>query len=275
MRTPSKTALGHQYRYRDLMSTIAEIGDELLPPLGAAFNTVVAEGETTPDVALLRDLLIRLLDLQVDSMVSSEEALIARQASAIDPRLRRDRAAANVRDRLVRLRQAADTYFGPRGVELVTITKNTASNPEGLWRQAKQTLDRLADPAVPTPPPIVDGGPTDLSVFALDLEQATADLLTALNETNRARKRISLQTDAKSRAFDSIDRITVGVGRIVEGLCLLADRRDLADRTRAAIRIPSRRGNVAAPEEVTEPVDPPAEPTEDPREPGDPTVMLV
>ncbi|MEM8962991.1 MAG: hypothetical protein AAGD38_16025, partial [Acidobacteriota bacterium] len=156
MSHPSRMVITRQVITKEIAAQARQHAEIVDPELRARFGP---DGPSI-DWTELVDLLVRHLQRLTEQMIEVDDELGRLVAHDFEPRSRRDRAAARVRERLITLRIAAETFFGQAAIEVVPIAGKTALQPDTLWLQANHTVQRIRDGELP--PTIVPGGPSDL-----------------------------------------------------------------------------------------------------------------
>lgn len=237
-----------------------QVGERLREILTPALE----EGETLPDLSAFLHVLARYLEMRSDAIIAAEEAHVEELDDDIEPRRRRDEAAAALSRTLVDIREALAGVFGRDTIkELVGLEGNTASEPVLLLRQANRVLERLQQPLVGLPATKLDGIQVDLDSLAAHLQPALDNLTRAAQEVDRELRETEASLLDKDQSLDRVDEAISGIGRIVIGFDLLAGFPDYADKVR--LTVPARRRRNREEEEA--PPDPESSP--DPETPPD------
>ncbi len=168
-----------------------------------------------------------------DRLVDADKAHIDELAGDVATRRERDRRVKAVRDKLIEIRGILGGLFGAeRTREIVAVDGATAEQPELLWRQAEHTVDRLRDPELRLPAATTRAVSLDPSRFADELEPDVKGLRRAIDAVGIDVQEAALTVEVKKVAMAEHDRLMSACGRILSGLCLLADRPDLARQVR-------------------------------------------
>jgi hypothetical protein len=183
---------------------------------------LLREGETLPDIQLVQELLMRLVQEREQELVAKDDA---NQLELLDvnPRDRRDRLAAEVYAEVVSLRKTAEGLYGIDGVrKLLGFSGATAEDPELLLRQADQAMVRLRSDDVPTPESRSEGLETDLRQWPDRVEPKVRALEQVLQEIETERWFGFNTVSDKSGALSEFDFTVGNVTRIQRGLFALA-----------------------------------------------------
>lgn len=236
---------------------------DVLPAVADRLREVLDGGETLPDVSLLAALLGRVQVGGTRRLIVADKAHDEELADDNEPRQRRDEAGERVHKKLVEVRRIADGLFGPeRTAQVLGTPGQTAPVSEGerLWRQAEDTVQRLEAPGFRLPVMTTESLEFDPARLASELGTDNAAFRAALDAVALEQRRAETTLQAKEARLADAKRIDAACGRIYEGFFLLADRADLLDRFRRALRRGNRRR--AAASDDASPV-PDAGPSED------------
>ncbi|MCP3956291.1 MAG: hypothetical protein GY719_00410 [bacterium] len=240
---------------------------DVLPAVEDQLSEVSGGEETLPDVPLLAALLGRVQVGGTQRLIAADKAHEEELTNDAEPRQRRDETGGRVHDKLVEVRRIAAGLFGPeRSAEVLGTPSQTAAVTEGerLWRQARDTVQRLEAPDFTVPVMTTASLQFDPGRLASELETDNTAFRDALDTVALEQRKAEASLAVKKARLDDAERIDAACGRIYEGFFLLADRADLADRLRRALRRVTRRG--AAGTDDTSP-----EPEADPAEDGEPS----
>ncbi len=196
-------------------------------------------------MALLVALLGRVQTAGTRRLIAADKAHEEELANDSEPRQRRDEAGERVRKRLVEVRRIAAGLFGPeRSAEVLGAPGQTAPVTEGerLWRQAEDTVQRLEDPEFTVPAMTTESLVFEPAALASELGIDNAAFREALDAVALEQRKAETTLEARNGRRDDAERIDAACGRIFGGLFLLADRADLLDRFRRALRRVTRRG---------------------------------
>ncbi len=162
---------------------------------------------------------------------------------------------------MVFIRRMLTGFYGLDLANQVLATEGPAARydqPELLWRQAEQTVERLRETPFKEPRRTSDSFQFDPLALAGELEPAVAKLKAAYDAVTVERRKLEDPVDEKAetrKGFDADFRACVRLG---VALALIAGKPNLARRLKASILEPPRRGSGSEPEESD------AEPTEEP-----------
>lgn len=205
-----------------------DVGDRLATHLAA----VLDDGETLPDVTHLQDLLARLLETRLDALVTADAAVRAVRRVAPETRAARDRALAELYCTVRDLRAGFAGLFGhDGGTLLLGVRGATAEYPPGLLSQARRVLERLREP-LPELSDRVPGIEIECAEVADHLRPEVETLDRAVAEVERVTDEQRAAVAARTEALEAFDRVLGGIGRMVQGFAVLADRPALGRRIR-------------------------------------------
>jgi hypothetical protein len=250
----SKLIVTRQQLTAALHAAFQAFAGETSPVLGDRLAPFLGDEDPAFDFDALQAALARMVAASLARLVAADKAHLDELAGDVAPRSERDRRVAAVRAKLIDVRYIVTGLYGAeRAREIVAVDGATAEQPELLWRQAEHTLSRLRDPELRLPPASTRAVPFDPGVLAEELEPLAEALREAIDGIQLDVREAATTLQVKKEAMAEHDRLTSACGRILSGLCLLADRPDLARRVRVS---PPRvqRGRTAA-AEAREPAD--------------------
>ncbi len=235
---------------------------DALPVVEDRLREVLDGEETLPDVPFLATLLGRVQVGGTQRLMAADKAHDEELAHDYEPRQLRDEVGQRVHQKLVEVRRIAAGVFGPeRSAEVLGTAGLTAPVTEGerLWRQAADTVRRLEAPDFIVPAMTTSSLQFDPAQLAAELASDNDALREALDAVALEQRKAEATLAAKNARLAEAKRIDMACRRIYEGLFLLADRPDLLERFRRALRRRTRRG-AAVPDEA--PSAPDGEPSE-------------
>ncbi len=217
---------------------------EVLPVVEDRLREVLDGEETLPDLAVLAALLGRVQAGGTRRLIAAENAYEEELSGDNEPRQRRDDLGERVHDKLVVSRRLAEALFGPeRSAEVLGTAGPTAPVTEGerLWRQAEDTIKRLTAPDFTVPVMTTESLQFDPAQLASELASDNDAFREALDAVVLEQRRAETTLEVKNARLAEATRIDRACRRIYEGFFLLADRPDLLDRFRRALRRRTRR----------------------------------
>jgi hypothetical protein len=219
-----------------LGAAFAAFTGELSPVLDERVGPFLDDGESSFDFAALQRVLARMVEASRDRLVVADKGHLDELAGDVATRDERDRRVRAVRDKLIEIRGTLDALFGAeRTREIVAVDGPTAEQPELLWRQGGDTAERLRDPELR-----LSAGTgavhLDPSRWADELEPEVEGLRRAIDAVGVDVHEAALTVQVKKQAMAEHDLLMSACGRILSGLCLLADRPDLARQVRVTPR---------------------------------------
>ncbi len=257
---PSVPSIGRQKASTVLKSVEQSHIRDALPEVEGQLREVLTGEETLPDVPLLAALLGRVQVGGTQRLIAAEKVHEGKLASAVEPRKLRDEAGQRVHNKLVEVRRIAAGLFGPEhSAKLLGAPGLTAAVSEGerLWRQAEDTIQRLTAPNFIVPKMTTASLQFDPALLAAELEVDNTELRQALDAVALEQRKAETTLAAKQLRLDDAERIDDACRRIYEGFLLLADRGDLLDRLRRALRRGTRRSAASTDDGSPEPTGPP------------------
>jgi len=214
---------------RQIRSTLRVHGPRVMAELVDKLTPFLEEGEQL-DLPTLPKVLARLIRDREERLTQADMARAERLEAQ---RRRRDQAAAELRRRLIRLRRNAETHYGVEPAqEFLVITGATSRNPSALVEQGRRVINRLRDPELTPPEPVIPGGPLAREEWADLLEPAVEELAAALSRVLHGRSKGRETLAEKRHAIEEHDRDVGRSARLAEALFGLADRPDLAENMR-------------------------------------------
>ncbi len=217
---------------------------DVLPSVEDRLRQVLSGEEVLPDLSLLIALLGRFQVRGTQQLIVADNAHEEELANDVEPRQRRDEAGERVRKKIVEVRRIATGLFGTeRSVEVLGGSGQTAPVSEGerLWRQGEDTAQRLEDPGFTVPVMTTASLQFDPAALVSELRTDNAAFRQALDAVALQQRKAETSLEAKNARLDDAKRIDAACGRIYDGFFLLADRADLLDRFRRALRRSTRR----------------------------------
>jgi hypothetical protein len=231
-------------------ATVEVNANEVDQKLRALLSVYLEAGESMPDVALFVRLIRRHLLHASSELNAADLAHESEIADDAQPRVERDEAEADLRDTVVNYRNAVSVGYGEAATRAHAVGSAAPSDARGLLRYAKDFHAGLVD-AARAPSTRPRGGlVVDRAILAAELAPRIARLDAALEVVDREAAELRLTQTAKDSAIAANDVAFSGVANAMEGLLILAGRRDLADRVR-----PSARRAGVVDQEVAEPIE--------------------
>ena len=242
---------------------------DVLPVIENQLREVLIGEETLPDVAFVATLFGRLQTRGTRRLLAAENAYDGEVANDAGPRLLRDEAGERVYRKLVEVRRIADGLFGPEHSAKVLGTAGaTAPVAEGerLWRQAEDTANRLEAPEFTVPVMTTSSLQFDPARLVAELRSDNDAFREALDAVALEQRKAEASLEVKRERLAASERIDAACRRFYEGFFLMADREDLLDRLRRALRRRARPGS--RPDDVAPPE--PDPPQDEPSPDGEP-----
>jgi hypothetical protein len=151
----------------------------------------------------------------------------------------------------VTTRQALEATIGEtKALEVLGLVGPTPQRPQNLLERMREASLRLRDPER-LPLDVRLPGMTQNWADLADALDEKADELEAVLVQQRAEKRdAELALVAKERALESFNNTYVGFTKLLDGLYIAADERELASRLRLSLPAANSGGGEALPEDV-------------------------
>ena len=177
-------------------------------------------------------------------------------------RERRDELAQETYRLVGGVRQALEGVYGRKpAAKVLGVTGPTPREPERLRTVVQVAARQLGDSKVALPELRVAGLAPDRAALAATLGQAHERFAEVLDELGDLERRVQALAQARDNAKARFRRFYVGWGRVLDGLYVVADQRELARRLRPVEPAKAVAGEVAG---ATEGEAAPAEPQQDP-----------
>lgn len=245
-------------------SLAAELGRlELLPAApddGSAAALTDAQGVEVlpPDVEQLQRFAAVALAKAREAMMTASNAHRQDFHAVGTRREERDRVATEAYERVIHLRRALEGVVGERqSVALLGVEGTTPREPARLLEHLVEAVDRLTQPVSTLPPARVAGLGPDYPQLAAGLAEARDALAAAIEAVEEEDRRRQAALVARDEARERFRRFYVGWTRVLDGLYVVAGKRELAGRLRPAE--PSASGTAEDGGVVEPPVEPPVE----------------
>lgn len=229
----------------------------VVPPDGEA-PASLTEPVPVPDWQGLQDFIARELERGRERLIEAGNAY--EREIQEDPRQREERESvvAEAYQQLVTVRQVLEAAIGEaETLEILGVEGSTPQRPANLLERMREASVRLRRPG---------RLPTDLRMPGMtqswgDLADALdrqADELGRVLELQRAERRnAALALVAKDRAQTSFNNTYVGFTRVLDGLYIAADERELAGRLRLTLPAANAGGDDGSAEEPLPDIEPP------------------
>lgn len=237
---PTKGVTDRQRVAKSLAATARAHAEQVDQRLRETLTPALREGETLPDFLAFQLLLARYLEQRTQEIIAADELHLVEQHDDLEPRRRRDQAATDLHDTLVRIREALGATFGREHIrELAGLERGTAQEPVVLVRQATRVLERLRQPLLTSPTMQLEGLQIDLDVLADQLQPALDTLIRALQDVDIEQRQTETTLREKDLSLDVFDAAVGGIGRILIGCDVLAGLPEFAEKIR--LTVPFRR----------------------------------
>jgi hypothetical protein len=240
------TAMARRRREAGMVAAAARVHAAEAAGRVEALLAQVAPGGEPFGLQRLQEALGSLVDETCRALEVADDAHLEEERNHLDPRERRDRATAELHRRLVAVRAACESVYGPGSVvRVLGLRGRTARHLQELRLQARRVIDRLRDAERPLPAPSGLGLAPDAELWASELEPFLADLEAALHRVHRDRRARESTLVARHEALARFDRTQSAVRSALAALYRLANLDHYEERLRPKRRRP-RRGLDAA-----------------------------
>ena len=221
-----------------VVATVETNAAEVNRKLRGLLERHLQSGEAMPDFALFVTLIARHLTSAADLLNAADLVHESEIGDDVQPRVERDEAETDLRDSAINYRNAISVGYGDAAARAHGVGSAAPPDPRGLVRYAKDFHAGLIDPKRSPATPTRGGVVVDRAVIARELAPRIARLDAALESVDREAAELKLTQTAKDNAVAANDTAFSGVANAMEGLLILAGRRDLAARVRPSARRP-------------------------------------
>ncbi len=242
-------------------------------PTGGAFadllTPLLAAGEQLPDLELMQNLLLRLLEQAWQRLSTTDEAcreLLERQGSSV---VERDVATSRLYREVVDLRRMLTGMLDRESTAwLLGLRGNTAQDPVVLLRQAGRATGRLYDPDRPMPPsprpsPVCDRA-TDRARWAKPVAGAAEHLQRLVDAVARTAKEIDAARLERRQALEDFNQTFIAAASWLVATYHLVGHdhraaavrpsRQYPGRTARDVRQKTRKRTASSPEKTAKPL---------------------
>ena len=187
-------------------------------------------GRTTPaQMEALLGQLGKVLDGAAAELAAADLAHVHELSDDEGPRERRDTATAQVRDKLLALRDLLTGAYGEAAARAYHVVESLPEQPQQLLQRGRSVEELLRKKPLKTP-----SRHASLKVRLPELADELSALLdpleAALSAVRREEREAQATQERKNRASEDWQRAYLGVTHLAYGAYILADRRELADR---------------------------------------------
>ncbi len=213
--------------------------------LAGLLTPLLEPGEHLPDLELLQDLFLRLLEHAWHRFSTADDALretLDRYAELI---AERDAAATRLYREVVDLRRMLRGMFGTEPAAVfIGLRGTTSQDPVVLLRQADRVTARLRDPERPTPPsprqPLTTGRATDRAHWSAPVAGAAGDLRPLIATVTRAAKDLDAARLERRCALDHFNQSFIAVADWLAANYNVIGRQDRAAAVRPSRKYPGQ-----------------------------------
>ncbi|MCC6556137.1 MAG: hypothetical protein IT372_24520 [Polyangiaceae bacterium] len=244
----------------NIVASAAEThADRFRAKFAEIFTPYLKKGEKLPDVGLVALLVARRMRALNETLVTKSDDHDAELADDVEPRERRDAAAAALTAELVEIRATLGGAFEPKLLREIGLEGKTEVEPKAVLAQAKRLVRELKSPRRKWPKPKRKGVQVNPGAWVEDLEREIDALEKAQIDVARELREGQAASDAKAQAMSANDdAFGRGAGWLSKLFSLLMDD-TLAAKVRPAARRPGRVLEEEAPAEEAPAEEEPAE----------------
>ncbi len=215
-----------------LRSCVQVHGSAAAEGFEARMAAVLEEGEPLPDVGHLMDVLSRMLKRESQVLRDDDDERHHKTHGVQLMRRERREVAAELRARLVRLRERLRGIYGAAGTaQILDLEGRTPRGFEQLGRYSRWLVRRLRNVELP---PLGIGLEVDPKAWANDLEPLALRLMTLVDLLRAGGWCEEDAVHARNQSIASLDADYVPVLRLIESVYLLGGRPHLAKKLRPA-----------------------------------------
>lgn len=246
---PTKGVIERQRIGRDILAATRTHAREVGERLNQSLQFLVGEGETLPDFVTFQHQMGRLLETRLHALAEADHAHLLELDDDLEPRIRRDEAAAVLYGKLIEVRELTKGFFGTDLANaLVGIDGSTSQDPLVLHQQATEAIKRLRSPDPSLPRRRLSSVSFDRNAVADELQPYVDDLGEILDEVKRESRERESSKGLRDEALRRFDTVARAVGRIQIGLDELAGFPHFAERIRLTLPSRGSRGSDEDPE---------------------------
>lgn len=198
--------------------------------LSPLISTESVPGLPVPSSGPFLDGLTRRLESVLNDLLEAECRLLNERGNDAGLRLRRDTAAAILRQDLFQARQLLRGAYGRPQAQRFGFERRIADDPVPLLRQTARIEGRVLDPPVPVPAPYFPGIEVDFSTLGRALGKRRKELTQALDDVTRDVGKLPRVQVDKDQALKKVDDTYRWVVRCLINAFRLAGWHELAAR---------------------------------------------
>ncbi len=234
---PSKMVMQRQRTALALQAAVTDGAGLATAALERAFQEVIREGETMPDLRLLQEFLARKLEVLGTNIVAADEEAVSETAENADLRQVRATAANAVHEALFKLRALVSGLYGSTATNtLLGLGSRLPRDPMVLHRLAQRALAKVAEPGFQAPATNDEHVVINLAGVVRRIEEPAAELARLLVTTSLEKKTNQRTVIRKRDRMGEFDRGFRGTAGMLKAMYVLAGMDELARKVRPSIR---------------------------------------
>ena len=253
------------YREQKRGRAVERAAREFLPKaseaLAVELTAVGADEPGMPDGEELQRYAAKALAKAREAMSAADRAHREAMQKLPGLRERRDERAQETYRLVGGIRQALEGAYGKKpAAKVLGFSGPTPREPERLRTVIEVAARQLGDMGLALPELRIEGLAPDRQALAATLGQAHERFAAVLDELGHLERQVQALAQARDQAKARFRRFYVGWGRVLDGLYVVADQRELARRLRPVEPSKATEGEVSG---ATEGEAVPAEPQQD------------
>ncbi len=226
----------------DLVASLAAQGDTAAASLEGRLQAVLEAGEEMPDVRLLFRLLERMAHRAGDDLDDADGDRFVRSMRLKVLQEEARKTKAELHGEVVKVRKALVDLYGSAHVRFrFGLAERTPRGTADLSDEARRLVERLADPELVLPEPLITGLSPDPEGWVKCLKPKGERLERLIQEIARRCVGASDGVLAQRRALADCDETYLLVARTAEALLRLGGEKELARRLRPKAKRKPRR----------------------------------
>jgi hypothetical protein len=228
---------------------LRQLGPQVGDRAKALLGSYLKKGEEMPDLALLSELLERMLASRAQGMETADSKHNDELADDAEPRAERDEASGELYAQVVDIKQSTAKLFGDTWVTKLGFPAEIPQDPGALARLAGEIKKALGEAKLPKPR-IRGVKSFDVDPWIEDIDKPLKRLKKALGDVQREAREGQTTLIAKTRAVAAYDEGFSTGTSFAGALLRLVGEKEHAERLRPS----AKRPGTLETEEESEPV---------------------